>query len=84
MTERFTYKPIGSLAEVLDRFQAPEDAQEGIARRAGQVVGKGLPVSRIEYVIETSMQNNGGLADWNGITDRIGGMVNEVYRKMKR
>ncbi|MBI2430839.1 MAG: hypothetical protein HYV39_02390 [Candidatus Levybacteria bacterium] len=84
MTEKFTYKPIGSLARVLDKFQAPEDAQEGIARRAGRVVEKGLPVSRIEHVIETSMQNNGGLADWNGVTDRIGGMVNEVYRKMKR
>ncbi len=77
-------KPTGPLQDMLKEYQAPEGAQERIARRAGNLAGNFLPISSIKSIIEDSMHSNSGLPNWESVDQSVGRRVNDVYRKMKR
>jgi len=75
-------KPMGRLEEILDRYEAPNNVQAEIARRAGGVIGLGLGrVSHtfVERTIQDSMYRN-GLPRWDNVTQRIGEAVRDTYR----
>ena len=79
------YKPVGGLSAVLERFDAPEDARALISRRVGTLSGTpALPVSRIEGIIEHSMEENAGLPNWGDIEQSLGTIVTKAYKKFRR
>lgn len=82
---RPSWRPIGQLAETLERFQAPTGTQRVITRRIGNLAGtKQLPMDKVTRVIEESMGSNGGMPDWRRIEDRFAGEVHEIYLKFRR
>ena len=75
--------PVGALADLLQRYDAPVNVTGVIARRAGGVVGTTLPIARIEEAITASMSET-GLPNWDRVKQSVGGMVTDVYRGLKR
>lgn len=78
------YRPIGSLAEMLARYEAPKKVQTALSRRAGALVGPTIPVATVETVIERSMEYNRGLPHWGRVNIEVGGIVTDSYKKLKR
>ncbi|OGH19283.1 MAG: hypothetical protein A2868_04080 [Candidatus Levybacteria bacterium RIFCSPHIGHO2_01_FULL_40_15b] len=77
-------RPTGRLVVALDRFNAPLEARTSIARRAGPLSGTLLPVSRIENIIEQSMEHNSGLPNWDRVQEDVASVVSGIYRKFRR
>jgi len=79
------YRPTGKLGEVLEEYQAPDEAMSIIGRRAALVVERGqLPIKRVKEAIVDSMCNNNGLPNWKQVSNVVGKDVNNVYRKSRR
>ncbi len=78
------YKPVGPLADLLAEYEAPENVQRGLARRAGTLIGSSIPVVVFEGIIHESMERNGGLPDWNKVTTQVGTMATDAYKRLKR
>jgi len=73
-------KPLGQLGELLNRYEAPNNVQAAIARRAGGVIGSGrVSHAFVEQTIQDSMSAN-GLPKWDNVTQRVGEAVRETYR----
>lgn len=77
-------RPMGQLGEILDRYEAPNNVQATIARRAGGIIGSGrVSHAFVEQTIQDSMSAN-GLPKWDNVTQRVGEAVRDVYRGNRR
>ena len=73
-------KPLGQLGELLNRYEAPNNVQAAIARRAGRVIGLGrVSHAFVERTIQESMSEN-GLPKWENVTQEVGKAVRDAYR----
>lgn len=80
-----TIHPIGQLKGIFDLYDAPVDARTAITRRAGFLSGTVmLPSERITDAIEDTMQRNGGQPQWKVVEDKVGMIVRDAYKKMRR
>ena len=79
------HRPIGSLGDMLDQYEAPVAARRILARRVGHLAGTPyFPMGRVQQAIEGSMQANGGLPNWEEVQGNLANSVREVYKKMRR
>lgn len=87
MAERLRIRgtaPVGPLADVLQRYGAPEDVQRFVARRAGSIVGTPtLPVAQVEGII-TKSRDGKGRPDWGMVQDQVGEKATAAYRSYRR
>ncbi len=73
-------RPMGQLGEILNRYEAPNNVQAAITRRAGGIIGSGrVSHAFVEQAIQDSMSAN-GLPRWEAVTLRVGEAVRETYR----
>lgn len=77
-------KPMGQLGEMLNRYDAPQNVQAAIARRAGGIIGpSGMPHTFVEQAIQDSMSAD-GVPRWDDVTQRVGKVVREAYRSKNK
>jgi hypothetical protein len=78
-------KPTGPLEATLKRYEAPDDVQRRIARRAGILIGHCIPLQAVERTIQDSMQIGGsGMPRWPLVEQSISEAAHTVYRGRNR
>ena len=78
-------KPTGPLEATLKRYEAPDDVQRRIARRAGSLIGHGISLQAVERTIQNSMQMGGtGIPKWPLVEESISEAAHTVYRGWNR
>lgn len=85
--ERKACRPIGPLAHLLEAYQAPQETQVRVAKRAGELIGRSgfsLPIAAIEHVIVDSMVDNRGVPDWQRVERGVGMIATEVRHRIAR